>query len=81
MDDSMTITLHSLSTEQDKYLMSALARQGFENNLHIIDLPYRLSSWALDDPANVGLWVDENQQFVAWAALQSPFWAIDCGDV
>jgi ribosomal protein S18 acetylase RimI-like enzyme len=77
MDDSMTITLHSLSTEQDKYLMSALARQCFENNLHVIDLPYRLSSWALDDHENVGLWFDENQQLVAWAALQSPFWTID----
>lgn len=73
----MTITLRSFATEEDKYLMFALAHQCFENNLHVIDLPYRLSSWALDDPENVGLWFDENQQLVAWATLQSPFWTID----
>jgi len=46
----MAITQRSFSTEQDKYQISALARQCSENNLHVIDLPYRLSSWALDNP-------------------------------
>lgn len=64
-------------SEQDKLQMSALARLGAENNLHIVDLPYRLSSWALNDPDNVGLWRDENQNLLAWAVLQTPFWAID----
>ena len=73
----MPITLRAFLTEQDKYRMSVLAHQHFEHNLHIIDLPYRLSSWALDDPENVGLWFDENQKLVAWATLQSPFWIID----
>ncbi|MFN8400332.1 MAG: GNAT family N-acetyltransferase [Anaerolineales bacterium] len=73
----MTITQCSFSTDQDKYQMSALARQCFENNLHVVDLPYRLSSWALDNPENVALWFDENQELVAWAVLQSPFWTID----
>jgi ribosomal protein S18 acetylase RimI-like enzyme len=31
----------------------------------------------LDDPENIGLWFDENQQLVAWAVLQTPFWTID----
>jgi len=57
--------------------MSALARQCPENNLHVVDLPYRLSSWAFDDPENICLWFDENQQLLAWAALQTPFWTID----
>jgi mycothiol synthase len=73
----MTITQRPFSIEQDKHLMSALARQFPSNNLHVIDLPYRLSSWALDNPDNVGLWFDENQQLVAWAVLQTPFWTID----
>jgi ribosomal protein S18 acetylase RimI-like enzyme len=78
MDDyRMTITRRSLSTEQDKYLMSALARHCSENNLHVVDLPYRFSSWAFDNPENISLWFVENQQLVAWAALQSPFWTID----
>ena len=44
---------------------------------HVIDLPYRLSSWALDDPGNVGIWRDANGDLVAWAVLQLPFWALD----
>lgn len=71
------ITQRPFSTEQDKYLMSALARQCPENNLHVIDLPYRLSSWTFDNPENIGLWFDQNQQLVAWAVLQTPFWTID----
>ena len=78
MDDyRMTITQRSIFTEQDKYLMSALARQCSEHNLHVVDLPYRFSSWAFDDPENVYLWFDEKQKLVAWAALQTPFWTID----
>ena len=77
MDYPMIISQRIYSTEQDKYLMSALARQSSENNLHVIDLPYRFSSWAFDNPENINLWFDENQQLVAWAVLQSPFWTID----
>ena len=78
MDDyRMAITQRPFSTEQDKYLMSALACQFAENNLHVIDLTYRLSSWAFDNPENISLWFDESQQLVAWAALQTPFWTID----
>lgn len=73
----MTITQRAFVGQQDKYRMSALAHQCFENNLHVIDLPYRLSSWALDDPENVGLWFDDDQRLVAWAVLQAPFWTID----
>lgn len=51
----MAINQRPFSTEQDKYLMSALARQWQENNLHNVDLPYRFSSWAFDNPENVSL--------------------------
>ncbi len=57
--------------------MSTLARRFPANNLHVVDLPYRLSSWAFDDPDNVHLWFDKDQQLIAWVVLQSPFWAID----
>lgn len=73
----MSITQRSFMTDQDKHLMYALAYQFPENNLHVIDLPYRLSSWALDNPDNIGLWFDEKQQLIAWAAMQTPFWTID----
>jgi ribosomal protein S18 acetylase RimI-like enzyme len=43
----------------------------------VVDLPYRLGSWALDDPRNVGLWVDTKGHLLAWAVMQTPFCAID----
>jgi ribosomal protein S18 acetylase RimI-like enzyme len=61
----------------DQPPMIDLACQSWADTLHVIDLPYRLSSWALDDPANVNLWVDEGHQLAAWAIMQSPFWTID----
>jgi mycothiol synthase len=73
----MTITQHPYSGELDKEQMLALACQFTADNLRVTDLPYRLSSWALDNPDNVALWFDENQQLVGWAVLQTPFWTID----
>lgn len=65
------------SGQSDQLRMSALAHASPDDNLHVVDLPYRLSSWAFDDPANAGLWFDESGELVAWAVLQTPFWAID----
>jgi mycothiol synthase len=46
-------------------------------NPHLIDLPYRLASWSLDDPENVGLWEDSSDQLVGYAVLQYPWLALD----
>lgn len=73
----MVITQRAFSGAADKQLMLVLARQVASDNLHVIDLPYRLSSWALDRPEAVGLWFDESQQLAAWAVLNTPFWTID----
>jgi mycothiol synthase len=73
----MVLIQRSFSQVSDKCLMSTLARQFSGDNLHVIDLPYRLSSWAFDHPDNIGLWFNEKEQLVAWAVLQTPFWTID----
>jgi ribosomal protein S18 acetylase RimI-like enzyme len=31
----------------------------------------------LDEPDNVQLWVDEQEEVVAWVVMQTPFWSID----
>jgi len=54
-----------------------LAHVSPTDHLHVADLPYRLSSWALDCPDNIGLWVNTEGQLLAWAVMQTPFWAID----
>jgi len=73
----MRIVQRPFSNEADKSLMSALTNQFSAESLHVIDLPYRLSSWAFDNPDNICLWFNEKQQLVAWAMLQTPFWTID----
>ena len=71
------ITQRTFRGEVDRLAMIALARAFPTDNLHVVDLPYRLSSWALDDSDNIGLWADEEGQLMAWAVMQLPFWAID----
>ena len=57
--------------------MQALARRFPDDHPHGIDLPYRFSSWALDEPQNVGLWCDADGELAGWAVVQTPFWAFD----
>jgi mycothiol synthase len=62
--------------EEDKTRIADLVNSFPEENLHTADLPYRLSSWALDKAGNARLWLDEDR-LVAWAVMQTPFWTID----
>ena len=57
--------------------MLALTQKTATENLHVVDLPYRLSSWAFDHPDNIRLWHDDGGKLVAWAVLQTPFWTVD----
>jgi ribosomal protein S18 acetylase RimI-like enzyme len=57
--------------------MAAVVQAQPSEHLHVVDLPYRLCSWAFDDPANCALWEDPSGQLRAWAVLQPPFWSID----
>ncbi len=57
--------------------MAAVVEAQPDGHLHRVDLPYRLCSWAFDDPANAALWEDAAGMVRAWAVLQTPFWSID----
>lgn len=73
----MKVIQRGYTGQADVQAMAALGRDFPASNVHVIDLPYRLSSWALDDPGNIGLWFGDGDQLLAWAVLQTPFWAID----
>lgn len=60
---------------EDVVRMLAAARKAGDH-IHAVDMPYRLSSWALDRADTVALWEDGGA-VVGWAALQTPFWALD----
>jgi ribosomal protein S18 acetylase RimI-like enzyme len=61
----------------DWAMMITLVHANPDEHVHIVDLPYRLCSWAFDEPANCAIWEDDTGHMVAWAVLQSPFWSID----
>lgn len=46
---------------------------------HVIDLPYRLASWSLDDPRNACQWEDADGNLLGWAILQIPWATVDLG--
>lgn len=57
--------------------MLALAQASSASNTHVVDWPYRFASWSFDQPENIALWTDDTGALVAWAVLQTPFWALD----
>lgn len=61
----------------DLFTMVALAQRFREENLHCVDLPYRFSSWAFDDPENIRLWFNPQGVLLAWLVMQPPFWTVD----
>ena len=73
----MQIIERNYSNNSDLQTMADLVRKFPSENIHVVDLPYRLSSWSFDYPENVRLWTDEKNQLLAWAILQTPFWKID----
>ena len=74
----MTLNERPYANEADMRRMIALARVRPDDNLHVVDLPYRLSSWALDDPDSIHLWEDAaTGELVMWAMLQPPMWTMD----
>ena len=73
----MKIQQHAFSGERDLRAMEALARETRVDNLHVTDLPYRLSNWALDDPENIRLWSDETGRLLAWCIFHISFENLD----
>ena len=65
------------SDNEDLNAMRSLARSYPETHLHVTDLPWRLTSWALEKRENIGLWNDDSGQLAGWAVMQTPFWTID----
>jgi hypothetical protein len=64
-------------TPADFPSMATLIHDFPEGTLHVVDLPYRLSSWTFDYPENTQLWFNPEGELLAWASLQVPFWTID----
>jgi mycothiol synthase len=64
-------------TPFDLPAMHSLAAAHPHDHLRVMDLPYRFSSWSLDDPANTCLWFNAKNDLVGWAVLQLPFWTMD----
>jgi hypothetical protein len=44
---------------------------------HVVDQPYRLTSYSLEDPRNFAAWTDEAGQLRAFGLMQEPFAEFD----
>ena len=73
----MQLAQRPFRDDMDKARMAALVALQAADHLHTVDLPYRLSSWAFDEPENVALWETADGTLLGWSVLQSPFWAIE----
>ena len=73
----MTIQQQAYSGVADQQRVAALVTQFAADHMHVVDLPYRFSSWAFDEPGNAQLWADEQGNVLGWVVMQTPFWALD----
>jgi mycothiol synthase len=73
----MALIQRPFRSTSDGSAILAVVHTQLQAHLHVVDLPYRLCSWAFDEPANCSVWEDANSNVLAWAVLQSPFWCID----
>lgn len=71
------MSFRNLFSPLDFEAMRRLAASEWQDTLHVIDLAYRFSSWAMDDLSNAGMWTDDTGAMQAWAAMQTPFWTVD----
>lgn len=73
----MIITMRPFTGAADIERMIALAYAFPDQYLRSVDLPYRLASWALDNPRNVCLWEDEAGDLLGFAIIQLPWRSLD----
>jgi len=73
----MTLRQRAFLGAEDLRAMADLVTAFPARQLHVVDLPYRLCSWAMDDPANSGLWANAAGEVRGWAVMQTPFWCFD----
>lgn len=73
----MEIVARAFGGGSDLQAMAELVRKFPAGNVHVVDLPYRFSSWSFDHPENIRLWTDNHGQLLAWTVLQVPFWTMD----
>jgi len=69
--------MRSYRGEQDRQAMVELVCAFPEHTIHVIDLPYRLYSRALEDVGNVGLWEDDEGRLQAFVVRQPAFLVLD----
>jgi mycothiol synthase len=73
----MIVTTRPWTDPADLRRVSELVRAFPHEQLHVVDLPYRLASWALEDERNARLWCDEGGGLIAFAIIQRPWQALD----
>jgi mycothiol synthase len=71
------VALHPFTGSSELAQMADLVYVYPERNFHVVDLSYRLASWAVSDPRNIALWKADDGTLVGWAVAQLPFASLD----
>jgi mycothiol synthase len=72
-----TFTCRAYRGASDLDLLYSFVQAHPRGQIHLLDLPYRLASWAFETPENVSMWLDSAGEVAGWVVLQTPFWTID----
>ncbi len=70
-------TARPVAGAADIQRMLALAHAAPARHLHVIDLPYRLCSPSVQEPANTCLWEGADGALLGWAVWQQPWITLD----
>jgi mycothiol synthase len=73
----MIVTMRPSAGEADLRRVAQLVRAFPDEQLHVVDLPYRLTSWALESDRNARLWQDAAGGLLAFAIIQLPWQTLD----
>lgn len=74
MSINYRVSARPVVEDRDFDRMGDLALSAPDNALHVVDLPWRLSSPSARMPERTRLWEDASGELLAWAVLQFPAW-------
>jgi len=73
----MTLRQRAFAGAEDLRAMADLVTAFPARQLHVVDLPYRLCSWALDEPDSIGVWANAAGEVRGRAVMHTAFWHTD----
>jgi len=73
----LNTTRHTIKEKPDyRLLQTLLSTDSDHPHIHLVDMPYRLSSTWQENGCELGIW-EKRDELLAWAVFQPPWWNLD----